>query len=153
MGSRIYLNDGWRFSEKFEDYMLVEDNYDRSLPEVRIPHTVKELPYHYCDENDYQMVSGYKKVLNAPKDWEGKAVILTFEGVAHDAVVFVNGVQIAEHHCGYTAFSADVSKVPKYGEDNLITVRVDSRETLNQPPLGYAVDYMTYGGIYRDVYF
>ena len=152
MGSRIYLNDGWRFSEKFEDYMLVEDKYDRSLPELRIPHTVKELPYHYCDENDYQMVSGYKKVLNAPKDWEGKAVILTFEGVAHDAVVFVNGVQIAEHHCGYTAFSADISANLKYGEDNIISVRCDSRESLNVPPFGFVIDYMTYGGIYRDVY-
>ena len=39
-----------------------------------------------------------------------------------------------------------------YGADNLLTVRVDSNETLDQPPFGFVIDYMTYGGIYRDVY-
>ena len=31
-------------------------------------------------------------------------------------------------------------------------MRVDSRESLNIPPFGNVIDYMTYGGIYRDVY-
>ena len=31
-------------------------------------------------------------------------------------------------------------------------MKVDSREDLNIPPFGYVIDYMTYGGIYRDVY-
>ena len=29
---------------------------------------------------------------------------------------------------------------------------MDSNETLDQPPFGFVIDYMTYGGIYRDVY-
>ena len=29
---------------------------------------------------------------------------------------------------------------------------MDSRESLNVPPFGFVIDYMTYGGIYRDVY-
>lgn len=33
-----------------------------------------------------------------------------------------------------------------------LKVRVDSREDLNVPPFGFVIDYMTYGGIYRDVY-
>lgn len=35
---------------------------------------------------------------------------------------------------------------------NILVVKVDSREDLNIPPFGYVIDYMTYGGIYRDVY-
>lgn len=31
-------------------------------------------------------------------------------------------------------------------------MRVDSNENLNVPPFGFVIDYMTYGGIYRDVY-
>ena len=31
-------------------------------------------------------------------------------------------------------------------------MRVDSRENLNIPPFGYAIDYMTFGGMYREVY-
>lgn len=39
-----------------------------------------------------------------------------------------------------------------YGQDKVLCVRLDSREDLNVPPFGYVIDYMTYGGIYRDVY-
>ena len=40
----------------------------------------------------------------------------------------------------------------EYGKDNILVVKVDSRESLNVPPFGFVIDYMTYGGIYRDVY-
>lgn len=77
---------------------------------------------------------------------------MTFEGIAHEAQVFLNGERIGEHHCGYTAFSIDISKKLRIGAENVLTVRVDSRENLNIPPFGYVIDYMTYGGIYREVY-
>lgn len=97
------------------------------------------------------MVSGYRKELYVPKDWEGKNVLLTFEGVAHDCEVFLNGENIGQHHCGYTAFTLKLENL-RYGETNIVVVKVDSRETLNVPPFGHVIDYMTYGGIYRDVY-
>ena len=31
------------------------------LEPVRLPHTVKTLPYNYCNENEYQRVSGYRR--------------------------------------------------------------------------------------------
>ena len=46
----------------------------------------------------------------------------------------------------------DISGVLRYGEKNILVVKVDSGEDLNIPPFGYVIDYMTYGGIYRDVY-
>ena len=152
MRERIYLNNGWKFSESFEEGMCLETYDAKDLADVRIPHTCKELPLHYFDESLYQMVSGYRKVFTAPADWKGKHVVLTFEGVAHDSEVFLNGEKVAEHHCGYTAFSVDLSEKLCYGGENLLTVRVDSRESLNVPPFGFVIDYMTYGGIYRDVY-
>lgn len=152
MENRIYLNNEWRFSEVFEPEM-VKAQYDESgMKEVRIPHTCKETPFHYFDEHIYQMVSGYRRKIEAPKQWEGKCVLLTLDGAAHDCEVYLNETKIGEHHCGYTAFTMDISKVLKYGEDNILTVKVDSREDLNIPPFGYVIDYMTYGGIYRDVY-
>ena len=71
------------------------------------------------------MVSGYRRILKAPKKWEGKKILLTFEGVAHDATVYVNSVKVAEHHTGYTAFTADISAALKIGEDNVIAVKDD----------------------------
>ena len=151
MAQRIYLDRKWRFNPTFDEEMI--DKLMEQSELVNIPHTVKETPFSYFDENIYQMVSAYQKIISAPAQWDGKVVLLTFEAVGHACDLYINGKHVKHHDCGYTAFSADVSKVLKYGEDNLITVRVDSRETLNQPPFGYVVDYMTYGGIYRDVYF
>ena len=151
MGQRIYLDRKWRFNEKFEEGMIAEPMEESTL--INIPHTVKETPLSYFDESIYQMESAYQKSIFAPVQWDGKVVLLTFEAVGHSCDIYVNGKHVKHHNCGYTAITCDVSELLKYGEENLITVKVNSKETLNQPPFGYVIDYMTYGGIYRDVYF
>ena len=152
MRNVYYLNDNWKFCEEYSEEMIKKEYNDMEMAEVRVPHTCKELPYHYFDESEYQMLCGYRKKVMIPEVWEGKNILLTFDGVAHDCEVFVNEKKAGEHHCGYTAFTMDISEMLKFGEENLITVKVDSRETLNIPPFGNVIDYMTYGGIYRDVY-
>ena len=151
MTHRRYLNDDWLFTEQFEDSLMAPEYPENTLQPVRLPHTCKETPFHYFDESLYQMVSGYRRHLLIPKDWQGKRIQLTFEGAAHDSTVFCNGKKVGEHHCGYTAFTVDLTDNVLYGQDNLLCVRLDSRENLNVPPFGYVIDYMTYGGIYRDV--
>ena len=151
MTHRFYLNDDWLFTEQFEDSLAAPEYPENTLQPVRLPHTCKETPFHYFDESLYQMVSGYRRHLLIPKDWQGKQILLTFEGAAHDSTVFCNGKKVREHHCGYTAFTVDLTDNVLYGQDNLLCVRLDSRENLNVPPFGYVIDYMTYGGIYRDV--
>lgn len=151
MTHKFYLNDDWLFTEQFEDSLAALEYPENTLQPVRLPHTCKETPFHYFDESLYQMVSGYRRHLLIPKDWQGKQILLTFEGAAHDSTVFCNGKKVGEHHCGYTAFTVDLTDNVLYGQDNLLCVRLDSRENLNVPPFGYVIDYMTYGGIYRDV--
>lgn len=151
MTHRFYLNDDWLFTEQFEDSLAAPEYPENTLQPVRLPHTCKETPFHYFDESLYQMVSGYRRHLQIPADWQGKQILLTFEGAAHDSTVFCNGKKVGEHHCGYTAFTVDLTNNVLYGQDNLLCIRLDSRENLNVPPFGYVIDYMTYGGIYRDV--
>ena len=50
---RIYLNHDWKFIEQYAG------NEWENAETVQIPHTCKETPLHYFDENEYQMVSGY----------------------------------------------------------------------------------------------
>ena len=152
--AKFYINDDWKFSEKFDEVILGENSMDyvSKMVDVRIPHTVKETPFNYFDEHIYQMISAYRRVISAPKEWEGKSVILTFDAVGHVASVFLNGEQIGKNDCGYTAFSIDISDKLNFGEDNILVVKCDSREDVNVPPFGFVIDYMTYGGIYRDVY-
>ncbi len=147
---RIYLNRGWRFADTFLTDMVT--TLMRGGEEVSLPHTSREVPYHYFDKSVYERDACYQKVLRVPADWRDKCVFLTFGAVAHFAEVYVNGKKAGEHRCGYTSFTFDITGLLSYGADNLLTVRCDSRENLDQPPFGYVIDYMTFGGIYRDVF-
>ena len=148
---KIYLNNDWLFATEFkEEYIF--GNIDEGMVEARIPHTTKELPFNYFSEEEYQMLCTYRRGIFSPLEWSGKRVLLTFDGAAHYAEVFLNGEKIGEHYSGYTAFTLELTGKLKLGEENILVVKLDSRENLNIPPFGNVIDYMTYGGLYRDVY-
>lgn len=140
----IAFNDAWQF---VFDY---KDGFDKAVT-VRLPHSVKELPYNYVDCTDYQTVCGYRKVFFAPGEWRDKSVLLSFGGAAHSATVYCNEFEVVRHNCGYTAFDADLTPYIKFGADNTVVVKLDTRESLNIPPFGFVIDYLCYGGLYREV--
>ena len=144
-------NEGWLFTPTFDPALVRPECPELSLTPVRLPHTVKPLPYNYCNENDYQRLCGYRREFFAPKEWLGRTVLLTFGAVAHDATVFCNGRRVFHHGCGYTAFTVDLTGALRLGQKNVVAVRCDSREDLNIPPFGGQLDALTYGGIYRAV--
>lgn len=152
MTEHFDLNNGWRYSNRFDMAMINADYNDSRFEEVRLPHTNVETPFNYFDESIYQIVSCYRRKLKAEHSWNGKQVLLTFEGVAHVASVYLNGRKLTTHYGGYTAFTVDLAPGLLYGEENTLTIEVDSRESSNVPPFGNVIDYMTYGGIYREVY-
>ena len=149
---RIDLNNGWLWTDSFSADMTQRVYKDEDkMQEVRIPHAVKITPLSHFDEHIYQMVSCYRKTFDVPSEWKGKKVFIRFEAIAHDAEVYINGTKAAKHSCGYTAFTVDLTDHLDYGQQNVIAVRCDSNENLNIPPFGFVIDYMTYGGIYREV--
>ena len=144
---RFYLNDNWQFFPEWSDSVFEPTSQGSA---VRLPHTNAETPFNCFDESIYQFVSGYKRTFTVSKQ-AGATYLLTFEGIAHQADVFVNGRLAVQNRCGYNAFTANVTDCVTDGE-NVLVVKVDSRESLNQPPFGFVMDYMTYGGIYREAY-
>ena len=140
MFERIYLNRGWLFKANGKEEI------------VNIPHNVADIPYNYANEDDYQFVSTYECKLSVPLAYKNKFLLLNFEGVAHKSKLYINDKLVGEHIGGYDAFKYEISSFINYGKDNKIVVEVDSTEDPNIPPFGNVVDYMTYGGIYRDVY-
>lgn len=152
MTKHYILNDGWRYTKCF-DLGMIKADYDESrMEEVRLPHANVETPYNYFDEGIYQFVSCYRRKLKAEPGWMGKQVLLTFEGVAHVATVYLNGKKLTTHYGGYTAFTVDMGTGLSYDKENILVVEVDSRESSNVPPFGNVIDYLTYGGIYREVF-
>ena len=149
--SRIYINNDWLFAKTFKTE-YIEGKIDSDMVEVRIPHTTDILPFNYFSEENYQMLCAYRKDIFAPLEWKNKRVLITFDGAAHHIQVFLNGQKLGEHNCGYTSFTLELTEYLKLGDNNVLLVKLDSRESLNIPPFGNVIDYMTYGGIYRDVY-
>ena len=151
MRQRIDLNFDWEFTPQWSERFARGE----AVPEaerVALPHSCAETPYDYFDERCYQMLCGYRRRIDVPETWRGRRVYLTFGAAGHAAEVFVNGEKLAEHRCGYTAFRVELTKALTPGTAALLTVRVDSRETLDQPPFGLVIDYMTYGGLYREAW-
>ena len=57
---RLYWNNDWKFAETWEEAMKEAVYPENEMEDVRLPHTCKELPYHYFDEHAYQMLCGYR---------------------------------------------------------------------------------------------
>ena len=119
---------------------------------VRLPHAVGECPQHYADHNAYQMVCGYRRKLVLGAELEEKHIFLQFDGAAHIATVYLNGKELVTHRCGYTGFRVDITEAAVLGGGNLLAVKLDATENSAVPPFGFMIDYLTYGGLYREVW-
>lgn len=144
MRTILHLNDGWEFTPVFDNDFLSGAG---EAEKVRLPHTCKTTPYDYFDESIYQMVCGYRRRLDL-RDRGSRSVFICFGAAAHDAKVYLDGELIGAHQGGYTAFEFEL--VTDNAEP-LLVVELDTRESLNFPPFGKMIDYLTYGGLYREV--
>ena len=142
------LNFAWQF---IDDY---SDEYLNKMPDssqiINIPHCAKQVPYNYFNENDYQIISTYQKIFDVDEDIKDKIVKLVFDGFMLKAKLYLNGEFLGEHISGYVKVELDVTKHIKQKGNKLIVV-LDSKEDKLIPPFGYAVDYLTFSGIYREV--
>lgn len=149
---RINLNFDWQYKMDFKDEYVSAGAVDAGFELVNIPHANKVLDYNNFDESEYQFISCYRKQVPIASEYNGRAIILKFEGIASYAQLYINGQYIAEHFGGYTPFEIDISNAVIYGEENFLVIICDSTERGDIPPFGKVIDYLTYGGIYREVW-
>ena len=142
------LNEGWLFRDPL---VLEKDNTGTGEIEISIPHSAVELPFNYFDETTYQRAFEYERQISWQKDFADREVFLHFEGVMADARVSLNGTELSQHADGYTPFSVRLSEHLTRGT-NRLTVAIDGSENPDIPPFGGRIDYLTYAGIYRDVW-
>ncbi len=96
----------------------------------------------------------YKHTFQVPADWSGRRIFLVFEGVMTDAEVRVNGQPAGpKHQGGFYRFKFDVTRLLKYGGNNLLEVLVDEESSdISVNAAERRGDYWNYAGIYRPVY-
>src|SRR5580700_9630577 len=145
------MNRGWLYSSSIveggHDLNFDDSKFDR----VVIPHTNVPLPWHGFDDKTYEFVSLYRRRFKLPPAARGQRVFVDFEGVMTASTVWINGQRLGEYKGGYTPFSFELTPHLNFDGENLLAVDVDSSERPDIPPFGNRIDYLTFGGIYREV--
>jgi len=144
------LNQSWDF---YRDDAKVAATVDKvpanGWSRVNLPHTARleaKVPV-----NSWQGTAFYKKSFDA-KVAPGEQAILRFEGAMNVADVWVNGKHLGQHLGGYLPFSYDVTPHLKAGGGNELVVRINNEDNaITGPKPLKDLDYIQYGGIYRDV--
>src|SRR5437588_7492728 len=145
------MNRNWRFSRNSSEAAHAKDFDDSGFDRVVIPHTNVRLKWHGFDEKEYEFVSVYRRRFRLPPEARGQRVFVDFEGAMTASTVWINCVRLGEYKGGYTPFSFDLTPHVNLDGDNVLSVDVDSTERSDIPPFGYEIDYLTFGGIYREV--
>ena len=146
------INRNWRFSPSVPQGFEAPGFDDSSFEKVVIPHTNKRLPWHGFDEKSYEFVSAYRRRFRLPAEARGKHVFVDFEGAMTASTVWINGQKLGEYKGGYTPFSFELTPHLNWDGENVLAVALDSSERADIPPFGYEIDYLTFGGIYREVW-
>ena len=86
----------------------------------------------------------YRKHLVLADSLRGKRVLLDFGGIMYVGDVYLNGENVGSTDYGYVGFEIDVTDKLKWGEENVIAVKADTRNPENSR-------WYTGGGLFRDV--
>ena len=152
-GTRVsqLFNFDWKFKlgETANASSPVLDDSDwRSLD---LPHDYQiEMPW-YNDKTARgrgfkQMSTGwYRKTFDADLSWKGKRVIIDFEGIMLHGDAFLNGEKIGGTDYGYLGFEADITKLLKWEDKNVLAVHCSTGNMPNSR-------WYTGGGLFRDVH-
>ncbi|MNF30851.1 Beta-galactosidase large subunit [compost metagenome] len=149
-GDSKKINDSWTFT--LQDAPEAKDtSYDDSKwQSVNLPHdwSVKgQLSPTLASCTGYLPggIGWYRKNINIPQTKRGEKVYLYFEGVYNRSEVFINGHSLGKRPNGYISFAYDATPYIKYGENNIIAVRVDHSQSADSR-------WYTGSGIYRNVW-
>ncbi len=149
---RIFpLNHKWLYSDSVAPDSASPAFDDSRFERVTIPHTNRRLPWHGFEDKSFQFISRYRRHFKLPAELRGQRVFVDFSGVMTAATVHLNGQRLGDYRGGYTPFSFELTSHVNWKGDNVLAVEVDSTERADIPPFGGDIDYLTFGGIYRDV--
>lgn len=144
------INSDWKFILKDIQGGQSVNLDDKRWEPINLPHdwSVKgQLSPSLASATGYLPggIGWYRKILNVPIDKQGEKVYLYFEGVYNRSEVFVNGNSLGKRPSGYISFMYDATPYIKYGENNVVAVRVDHSQSADSR-------WYTGSGIYRNVW-
>ncbi|MGV8095236.1 MAG: glycoside hydrolase family 2 TIM barrel-domain containing protein [Mangrovibacterium sp.] len=155
--SEILFDTGWRFHRGGAQRAEAVDFDDSTWRVVDLPHdwSIEDLPGTQSpfEPNAISQVSGgfatggtgwYRKSFTIPEEQKDKRICIRFDGVYMNADFWLNGELLGNHPYGYTSFWFDLTDKLKFGESNLLVVKV-----MNE---GQNSRWYSGSGIYRHVW-
>lgn len=166
------LNGRWRYryarnhTERIKDFWLADYN-DRSWDTIMVPSNVEIQGYGvpiyvnvsypwprpwnppYVPQDDRNnTINYYRRTFDLPKEWSGRRVFITFDGVNSFFYLWVNGQKVGMGKDSRTPVEFDITQYVRPGT-NLIAV-----ENLRWSDGSYLEDqdFWRLSGIFRDVY-
>lgn len=139
---KVKFNRDWLFwKDGHEDRKLaVTLPHDAMLLEERDPGLEKGNATGFYPGGKYV----YAKNIYGEKEYEGKSVIVEFEGVYMKSRITLNGEEVGGWVYGYTNFYVDLTDKLLIGRDNELRVEIDNSLQPNSR-------WYSGSGIYRDV--
>ena len=140
---KLDFNRGWtcRCLTRNEDEYAVTLPHDAMISEPRREDSQGEGNIGWYIGGDYE----YRKKFVVPEEYERKTLILEFEGVYHNAEVYVNGRKAVFRPYGYTNFYVNLNGLVKIGKQNEIRVIARNSDQPNSR-------WYSGTGIYRPVF-
>ncbi len=122
---RVSFNKGWEYKQSGswwspQERISVDLPHDYSMDIKRSADALGENSTGYANGG----IISYFKSLMIPKEWAEKLIMLEFEGAYMNAQVKLNGNIIKKQPYGYTTFHVTLDKFVRYGEENVIEVKV-----------------------------
>lgn len=146
----LLFNFDWKF--KLGEVQNAESPTldDADWRQLDLPHDFQiEMPWNEKASRGRgfkDMATGwYRKTFEADKAWQGKRVILDFEGIMLHGDAYLNGQKIGGTDYGYLGFEADITKLLKWNGKNVLAVHCSTGEAKNSR-------WYTGGGLFRDVH-
>ncbi|MBP1963045.1 discoidin domain-containing protein [Paenibacillus aceris] len=150
----LNFNNDWGFYRgDLEGAEAIAFN-DSAFAQITLPHTMRlEKKHANGGDSVYQGIGWYRRYFTVDEQYRGKSINIDFDGVMTDSEVYLNGEKIYTRNGGYVGFSTDITSKVKYGESNVMAVKVYSYDSPDTPP-GKPLanlDFHYFGGIYRNV--
>ena len=147
------------YPTNFEAFYATDYREDGAWRDLSVPGNWEMAGISPATYNQPDNASGfYRLKFQVPARWKGRLVKFHFDGVQNGCEVWCNGRPVAVeesswgrtnyHECGWTAWQADITPVVKFGQPNLLALRVTKNTKGIDCDTG---DYFLLGGVHRPV--
>lgn len=133
------LDGAWWFRLDPDGIGLEEKWYDLDADRSEVWQQVTVptcFPLDAPGKGTYEGVGWYWRRVSLPPDWTGTHLVLRFEAVNHDAMVWIDGRLVATNEDAFLPFEVDVTPYLSTGKAAAIVVRADSTRRDDRLPNG-----------------